>query len=133
MVPLRLYEALPYGYFITGASILQFPKLTSSWLGLSAAFLLMAGGATIWVLRSYNRRSDGIKNKRLGSIPFWLYELLPFIYAACGLSIFAISENSYLYPSAAIFLIVFLQLYFIRSLYRKHKRPEVKLPRRMSY
>ncbi|WNO59980.1 hypothetical protein [Rheinheimera sp. MMS21-TC3] len=129
MVPLKLYEVKPYIYFLAGASILQLSIVTDSWFGLSAAFLLMARGATIWVLRSYNRRSDGVKNKNLGTLPFWLYELLPFVYAIVAISIFTIADNAYLYPSAAILLIVFIQLYFLRTLYRKHQRPGAKLSR----
>ncbi|CAM3735351.1 DUF5656 family protein [Rheinheimera salexigens] len=129
MVPLRLYEVMPYIYFIAGASILQLPIVANSWLGVSLALLLMARGATIWVLRSHNRRSDGVRNKSLGPLPFWLYELLPFVYAVSAVCIFSIADNLYLYPSAAILLSVFLLLYLFRVLYRKHQRPDVKFPR----
>jgi hypothetical protein len=128
MVPLKLYEFLPYIYFVAGASILQFPTAANSWLGLILAILLMSRGATLWVLRSYNRRSDGIKSKSLGPIPFWLYELLPFVYAISAVCIFSLADNTYLYPSAAIFLVVFLLLHFTRISSRKHQRPDVKFP-----
>lgn len=130
MISKSIYEIVPYAYFISGASILQFPVVADSWIGITFAMLLMARGATIWVMRSYNRRSDGYKNKSLGAIPFWLYELLPFVYAIGAISIFSLAENTYLYPSAAIFLVVFIQLYFMRTLYRKHQRPDVRFPRR---
>ena len=86
----------------------------------------MAGaGAVVWVLRSDNRRSD-IKNAREkygGVLPFWLYELLPFSYFMLAVMLFTGSDNVYFYPFAMILLVIGVQLWLLRSSYRKHQRP----------
>ena len=121
MVPGKVYEILPYAYIAAGVTV---PLLLKSWLGLFSGVLLMVLGAVVWVMRSDNRRSDGFRNHNHGSMPFWLYECLPFSYGIAAVLIFMLSENIYLFPSAAILLVVGLQLWFMRGLYRKHIKPD---------
>lgn len=124
MLPAKLYEAIPYTYVAVGsAMILAFDK----WLALLSGLLIAGAGAVIWVLRSDHRRSD-IKNARQkygGVLPFWLYEMLPFTYAMSALCLFMLSNNIYLYPFAMLLLVIGVQLWLLRSSYRKHQRPAV--------
>ncbi|HEX5792560.1 MAG TPA: hypothetical protein VFY01_04740 [Rheinheimera sp.] len=122
MLPEKVYEVLPYAYVATGVAIM---------LGFDSALALISGalmaiaGAIVWVLRSDNRRSDikGAREKYGGVMPFWLYELLPFSYFMLALMLFAGSDNVYFYPFAMILLVVGVQLWLLRSSYRKHQRP----------
>lgn len=126
MLPTKLYEILPYGYFATGSSVML---NVESWLALLSSLLIMLAGAVIWVLRSDNRRSD-VRNARAkygGELPFWFYELLPFSYFILALLLFSATSNVYVYPSAMILMIIGLQLWLLRGSYRKHHRPEIKL------
>ncbi|MBZ9612519.1 hypothetical protein [Rheinheimera maricola] len=126
MLPMKLYEILPYGYVAAGSSVML---SVESWLALVSGLLIMIAGAVIWVLRSDNRRSDmrNAREKYGGVLPFWLYELLPFSYFILALLLFSATSNMYVYPSAMILMIVGLQLWLLRGSYRKHSRPKIAL------
>jgi hypothetical protein len=121
MLPNSLYEGLPYIYISTGA--LAMPLLGNVVAVLSGLMLIVAG-ALVWILRSDHRRGDlKHSSSHQGSIPFWLYELQPFIYATCGLLIWQMSDNKYLYPSALVLIVVGLQIWLMRNSQRKHQSP----------
>lgn len=122
MLPAKLYEAVPYIYIAIGSAILL---AINSWLAIASGLLIVFAGAVIWILRSDNRRSDikGARNKYGGVLPFWCYEILPFSYCIVAILLFTGSGNMYFYPSAMIMLLVGMQLWLLRSSYRKHQRP----------
>jgi hypothetical protein len=122
MLPGKVYEVLPFAYVGIGISVMVGFE---SWLTVISGILIIAAGAVIWVLRSDNRRSDikGAREKYGGVLPFWLYELLPFGYFILALALFVVSDNIYLYPFAMILLVIGVQLWGLRSSYRKHQRP----------
>lgn len=122
MWPEKVYEVLPYAYVSAGVAVMV---SFDSVLAFAAGALMAAAGAVVWVLRSDNRRSD-IKNAREkygGVLPFWLYELLPFSYFMLAVMLFTGSDNVYFYPFAMILLVIGVQLWLLRSSYRKHQRP----------
>lgn len=121
-LPAKLYEPLPYAYIAVGSAILL---AINSWLAVICGLLVLFAGAVIWILRSDHRRSDikDARNKYGGVLPFWFYEMLPFNYSILALLLFTGSDNVYLYPSAMIMLVVGIQLWVLRSSYRKHQRP----------
>lgn len=118
MVPERLYETLPYLYIVTGSqSVLWLPH----WSAVLSGVVLIFAGAVVWVVRTEKRRSPyGIKFKEQGSLPFWWYELQPFIYLTCGALLFNYGESFWLYPSAMILLVLGVQLWLCRICWRKH-------------
>jgi len=122
MWPEKVYEVMPYAYVSAGIGvIISFDSVLTRVAGV----LMACSGAVIWILRSNSRRSD-IKNAREkygGVLPFWLYELLPFSYFILAVMLFATSENIYFYPFAMILLVIGVQLWVLRSSYRKHQRP----------
>jgi hypothetical protein len=122
MLPAKLYETIPYAYIAVGCVILLG---INSWLAVVSGVLIVFAGAVIWVLRSDNRRSDikDARNKYGGVLPFWFYEMLPFNYGIVAMLLFTGSDNVYFYPSAMIMLVVGIQLWLLRSSYRKHQRP----------
>lgn len=122
MWPEKVYEVLPYAYVAAGIGVMVG---VDSVLAFAAGAVMAAAGAVVWVLRSDHRRSD-IKNAREkygGVLPFWLYELLPFSYFMLAVMLFAGSDNMYFYPFAMILLVIGVQLWLLRSSYRKHQRP----------
>lgn len=122
MLPAKLYETIPYAYIAVGCVILLG---INSWLAVVSGVLIVFAGAVIWVLRSDNRRSDikDARNKYGGVLSFWFYEMLPFNYGIVAMLLFTGSDNVYFYPSAMIMLVVGIQLWLLRSSYRKHQRP----------
>jgi hypothetical protein len=122
MLPVKVYEVLPFAYVGIGIGIMVGFE---SWLMLISGMLIAAAGAVIWILRSNNRRSDikGAREKYGGALPFWVYELLPFSYFILALMLFVVSDNIYLYPFAMIMLVIGVQLWGLRSSYRRHQRP----------
>ena len=112
MIPERLYETLPYLYVISGSqSVLWLPHWTAALFGVVLIFV----GAVVWVIRTDKRRSPyGIKFKEQGALPFWCYELQPFIYLSSGVLLFKYSQSFLIYQSAMIFLVVGLQLWLCR-------------------
>ena len=117
MIPERLYETLPYLYVITGSqSVLWLPHWTAALLGIGLIFL----GAVVWVIRSEKRRDPyAIKFKPHGVLPFWYYELQPFIYLSGGVLLFGLSHNFLLYPSAMILSVLGTQLWLCRICCRR--------------
>ncbi|MEH8018723.1 hypothetical protein MN202_15890 [Rheinheimera muenzenbergensis] len=126
MLPSKLYEALPYVYIGTGVAVLL---NYGNWLAVVCALLLTLAGAVIWILRSDNRRSDvkGARYKYGGKLPFWYYEMLPFLCVMSALFVFSVSKNMYFYPFAMMLLGVGTHLWLLRGSYRKHQRPQQKL------
>lgn len=121
MLPNRLYEFLPYLYMSTGALSMS---LLGHFIAVISGLLLIVAGALVWILRSDHRRAD-LKNSSAhhGSMPFWLYELQPFVYATGGLLLWQLSSNQYLYPSALVLMVVGLQIWLMRNSQRKHQTP----------
>lgn len=126
MLPSKLYEALPYVYIGTGVAVLL---NYGNWLAVVCALLLTLAGAVVWILRSDNRRSDvkGARYKYGGKLPFWYYEMLPFLCVMSALFVFSVSKNMYFYPFAMMLLGVGTHLWLLRGSYRKHQRPQQKL------
>lgn len=121
MLHQRVYEILPYVYMASGVlAMLVLTNLVAVFSGL----LLILAGALVWILRSDHRRGDQMyQNSGRGRVPFWLYELQPFIYASGGLLLWQLGNNSYLYPSALILLVVGIQIWIMRATQRKHRTP----------
>ncbi|MEE2024673.1 MULTISPECIES: hypothetical protein [Alkalimonas] len=123
MVPNKLYELLPYVYVFSGAVIIALLPGVAVLTTLSGILLLMTGGL-VWVLRSEHRRRDlDTATVSAGMLPFWLYELLPFLYISTALLLFAWTSDPYFYPSMVIFLVVGHQLWLLRGLQRHHQKP----------
>jgi len=122
MLPGKIYEILPFAYVGAGVGLMVGFE---SWLLLVAGMLMAGAGAVIWILRSDNRRSDikGAREKYGGVLPFWYYELLPFSYFMIALTLFIVSDNTYVYPFAMILMVIGVQLWGLRTSYRKHQRP----------
>jgi len=121
MLPNRVYEMLPYLYICTGALALS---LVDNYLAVLSGLILIVAGAFVWILRSEHRRGDASYHlTQQRSIPFWLYELQPFVYATGGLLIWQLSSNKYLYPSALVLIVVGVQIWLMRNSQRKHKSP----------
>lgn len=121
MLPNRVYEMLPYLYIGTGALALSF---LGNYLAVLSGLILIIAGALVWILRSEHRRGDVTPSMtQHGSIPFWLYELQPFVYATGGLLLWQLSSNKYLYPSALVLIVVGMQIWLMRNSQRKHKSP----------
>ena len=121
MLPNRLYEMLPYVYICTGALAMS---LLGNIVAVLSGVILIIAGALVWILRSDHRRGD-LKNSSAhhGSMPFWLYELQPFVYATGGLLLWQLSSNQYLYPSALVLIVVGLQIWLMRNSQRQHQPP----------
>jgi hypothetical protein len=121
MLPNRLYEVLPYIYISTGALAMS---LLGHFVAVISGLILIVAGALVWILRSDHRRGDlNHSSAHHGAIPFWLYELQPFVYATGGLLLWQLSSNQYLYPSALILIVVGLQIWLMRNSQRKHQLP----------
>lgn len=121
MLPNRVYEGLPYIYISTGVLAMS---LLGNFVAVLSGLILIVAGALVWILRSDHRRGD-LKHSsaRHGLLPFWLYELQPFVYATGGLLLWQMSSNQYLYPSALVLIVVGLQIWLMRSSQRKHQPP----------
>lgn len=126
MLPGKLYESLPYAYIASGVAVLL---ADNSLMAVSCSLLLIFAGAVVWILRSDNRRSDihGARYKYGGSLPFWWYEMTPFACVMLAMLVFSVSENMYVYPFAVLLLGSGTHMWLLRSSYRKHQRPQVKL------
>lgn len=116
MIPQKLYEALPYLYVVSGSqTALWLPHWIAALSGVALIFI----GAVVWVIRTDRRRSPyGIKFKEGGELPFWWYELQPFIYLSCGVLLFNYAQSFLLYPSAMIFLVLGIKLWLYRICWR---------------
>nr|WP_321269000.1 hypothetical protein [uncultured Tolumonas sp.] len=84
MLPVLVYEALPLIYISSGSIMLT---IGQSPLTLIAALLLYCAGASIWIMRSDNRRTDHhmVPSHKLFLLPETLYEIKPFFYLFTGL------------------------------------------------
>lgn len=121
MLPNHLYEVLPYVYISIGALAMS---LLAHFVAVLSGLILIVAGALVWILRSDHRRGDLKYNPpHHGSIPFWIYELQPFVYATGGLLLWQLSSNQYLYPSALVLIVVGLQIWLMRNSQRKHQPP----------
>ncbi|MCA1928889.1 hypothetical protein [Rheinheimera sp.] len=118
MIPERLYETLPYLYVVSGAqTALWLQHWTAALSGVALIFI----GAVVWVIRSDKRRSPyGVKFRGAGALPFWCYELQPFIYLTSGVLLFNYAQSFLLYPSAMIFLVLGIQLWLCRICWRRN-------------
>ncbi len=121
MLPNRVYEVLPYLYISTGAIAMS---VLGNYVAVLSGLILIIAGALVWILRSDHRRGD-LNHSAIhhGSIPFWLYELQPFVYATGGLLLWQLSSNKYLYPSALVLIVVGMQIWLMRNSQRKHQSP----------
>jgi len=121
MLPNRVYEGLPYIYIGTGVLAMS---LLGNFVAVLSGLILIVAGALVWILRSDHRRADLRQSSaHRGSLPFWLYEMQPFIYATGGLLLWQMSNNQYLYPSALVLIVVGLQIWLMRNTQRKHQVP----------
>ncbi|WP_372625619.1 hypothetical protein [Arsukibacterium sp.] len=120
MLPTKIYEPLPYSYMLAGLiSMALLPSL----LGMMSGTLLFLAGALVWIVRSEHRREDDVfAERKNGPVPFWGYELLPFVCLLSSMTIFIMPFNQLYYPSAIILLIVGVQLWLTRNLQRRHRR-----------
>ncbi|WP_290613223.1 hypothetical protein [Arsukibacterium sp. UBA3155] len=120
MLPTKIYEPLPYSYMLAGLiSMVLLPSL----LGMMSGTLLFMAGALVWIVRSEHRREDDVfAERKKGPVPFWGYELLPFVCLLSALIIFTMPFSQLYYPSAVILLIVGVQLWLTRNLQRRHRR-----------
>tara|TARA_R110002126_G_scaffold16527_27_gene66081 strand:+ start:9590 stop:9982 length:393 start_codon:yes stop_codon:yes gene_type:complete len=120
VLPTKIYEPLPYSYMLAGlVSMLVLPTL----LGVVSGGVLFLAGALVWIVRSEHRREDEVfAERKNGPVPFWGYELLPFVCMLTALMIFNLSFNHFYYPSAVILLIVGVQMWLTRSTQRRHRR-----------
>jgi len=117
MVPKQLYESLPYLYMVAGIAVLV---AIGNYFALFSGLMLFLAGSLIWILRSDHRRAS---RKQRGPLPYWLYELQPFIYAAVGISLCLYAQNMYFYPSAALLTVAGLQIWYLRGAQRRHRMP----------
>lgn len=119
MLPTKIYEPLPYSYMLAGiVSMVLVPSL----LGVLSGALLFLAGALVWIVRSEHRREDDVfAERKNGPVPFWGYELLPFVCLVSALAIFILPFNHFYYPSAVILLIVGVQLWLTRNMQRRHR------------
>ncbi|MBV2129435.1 hypothetical protein [Arsukibacterium indicum] len=96
--------------------------LVPSVLGVFSGALLFLAGALVWIVRSEHRREDDVfAERKNGPVPFWGYELLPFVCLVTALTIFILPFNQFYYPSAVILLIVGVQLWLTRNMQRRHR------------
>ncbi len=117
MIPKQLYESLPYLYMALGIAVLF---AIGNYFALFSGLMLFLAGSLIWILRSDHRRAS---RKQRGPLPYWLYELQPFIYAAFGISLWLYSQSVYFYPSAALLTVTGLQVWYLRGVQRRHRMP----------
>ena len=122
MLPSPLYEALPYGYMAAGTTAVV---LTPGYIAALSGVLLMVAGALVWILRSDHRRGDRqYFHSRGGELPFWFYEMQPFVYVITGLLCWQLTQNQFVYPSALILMVVGAQVFVMRNIQRKHQVPQ---------
>jgi hypothetical protein len=119
MISAKIYEPLPYSYMLAGLVSMAFlPSL----FGVLSGGLLFMAGALVWIVRSEHRREDKVfADRKNGPLPFWGYELLPFVCLLLALTIFMLPFNQFYYPSAVILLVVGLQLWLTRTMQRRHR------------
>ena len=117
MIPKPLYESLPYLYMVIGIAVLV---ALGNYFAMFSGLMLFLAGSLIWILRSDHRRAS---RKQRGPIPYWLYELQPFLYASLGVSLGFYSQNVYFYPSAMILTVAGMQVWYLRSVQRRHRMP----------
>ncbi|QSX38061.1 hypothetical protein [Shewanella sedimentimangrovi] len=114
-----LYELLPYLYMSLGAIVmLTFPALMAQ----LAAGLLFLAGALVYALRSDHRRTDPERRRKPGFWPFWVYELLPFIWLAAAILLFRDGTNKTQMLLAVVLMTWSIYLLGRRTLHRHHKR-----------
>lgn len=84
--PKFIYENLPYVYFLVCAYLLAF---FDAWVVFASAGLFYCAGCITLVTRSGYRRLDRYKDnhEHKNTLPELLYEYLPYIYFAIGMSI----------------------------------------------
>ncbi|WP_348731354.1 hypothetical protein [Rheinheimera texasensis] len=112
MLPSQLYESLPYLYLVAGIACFA---LLAHPLGGWAGVLLFNAGAMVWIMRAERRRlNQKSGGDGLWHMPFWLYELQPFLYVCVGSILFLRFDNEYLYPSAFIFCLCGLLIWRLR-------------------
>lgn len=119
MLPTKIYEPLPYSYMLAGLiSMVLLPSL----LGVVSGALFFLAGALVWIVRSEHRREDDVfAERKNGPVPFWGYELLPFACLLLALTIFVLPFSQLYYPSAAILLVVGVQIWITRNVQRRHR------------
>lgn len=117
MLPKQIYELLPYLYLLAGAICFAWlPHPLGAWSG----WILLHAGGLVWVMRSNRRRQNPLAPSRSKQLPFWLYELLPFLTIGGGLFLLLRFENPWLLPSAVLLLVAGLQIWWLRFL-RRHR------------
>jgi hypothetical protein len=117
MIPRQLYETLPYLYMVAGVAVLV---AIGNYFAIFSGLMLFLAGSLIWILRSDHRRAS---RKQQGPIPYWLYELQPFIYSAVGITLALYAQSMYFYPSAVLLTVTGLQVWYLRGVQRGHRVP----------
>lgn len=115
-----VYELLPFTYLTIGVVSLLYlePKYA-----IVAAIIVYLLGASIYNLRSNNRRTDPKRKRKHGMLPEFAYNFLPFIYilSASMLYRFYPKDSSAL---IAILLVTYgVYVLLRRASYRNHRTP----------
>lgn len=122
MVSQPIYEALPFGYLLTGSSLILLSESGLLWF---SGGLFFSAGAMIWVLRSsFRRRTTPFPNSlKKMFMPEWMYEAKPFSYFLFGIFSFHVIQQLYLIWIPFVFILHGWQLFLRRTHHRKHRIP----------
>lgn len=120
MLTKPIYEILPVGYIIIGSVSLL---LLDQGYGLASSLTVYIIGATLYNMRSQNRRTDPIRKRKAGKFPNSLYNALPFVYLLLATIIFKLYSTG-VGPVIAISLMTYsLYILIRRSSNRRHSAP----------
>ncbi len=131
--PKVIYENLPYAYF--AVSIIILSKADNFILFASAALFYFFGALT-WTSRSHARRIDtpnskakSFFNNRLNDS---LYELMPFIQFAIGVSLIMIFDNKIVHFISIALCVYSIQNITLRIINRRRSDIELSFGKRMA-
>ncbi|WP_076407768.1 hypothetical protein [Shewanella sp. UCD-KL12] len=120
MLTKPIYEILPIGYITIGTVSLL---LLDQGYGLVSSLTVYIIGATIYNMRSQNRRTDPIRKRKAGKFPTSIYNYLPFAYLLLATVIFKLFSTG-VGPVIAISLMTYsLYILIRRSSNRRHTAP----------
>ncbi len=116
MLSKPIYETLPYGYLIIGASLMF---ASNSMTTAIPAILLFLAGAVVWVLRSNARRQDNAINRKKHLESSMLYELKPFLCLLAGMFALAWFNSPVTQFFALLLCVVSFWIILVRATYRQ--------------